>query len=152
MQLFLSIIIHLAVGFLSSFATRPNIAGWYATLNRPSFAPPNYLFGPVWTVLYILMAISCYLVYKAAVSKAQKNKALRVYAIQLLLNFAWSFIFFYFKQIGLAAIEIVIMLTAIGYTIYLFRAINKWAAYLLLPYFIWVSFATVLNMAYWQLN
>jgi tryptophan-rich sensory protein len=150
-RLIISVAIPLIVGGISGYATSSNISSWYAYLNKPSFNPPNYLFGPVWTVLYLLMGVSLYLVWTSPEGK-QKTTALLVFTFQLLLNFAWSFIFFYFHETGLALVEIIVLWMSILLMIVLFFRINRTAAYLQIPYFLWVSFATVLNASIWHLN
>ena len=139
------------IGSISGLANAGNITEWYATLNKPSFNPPNYLFGPVWTVLYILMGISLYLILQSPKTDA-RNTALIIFAFQLVLNFGWSFLFFYFKWPGIAFIEIMIMWIAIIMMILTFYRISSLAAYLQVPYLLWVSFASVLNGAIWYLN
>ena len=151
MKLFISIMIPLVIGFTSGFFTASGVNEWYTTLNRPSFNPPNWLFGPVWTTLYILMGISLYLVWKQPASDA-RNAAIWIFALQLTLNFFWSIIFFYWHQIGIALIEIIVLWVLILLMIYRFYHINPTAAWLNIPYLLWVSFATVLNAAYWKLN
>ncbi len=120
----ISITIPLVVGAVSGYATSSNIASWYAYLNKPSFNPPNYLFGPVWTVLYLLMGVSLYLIWISPEGK-QKTKALMVFTFQLLLNFAWSFIFFSFHETGLALVEIIVLWMSIVLMIVLFFRINR---------------------------
>jgi len=151
MKLFISIMIPLVIGFISGFFTASGVNEWYTTLNRPSFNPPNWLFGPVWTTLYILMGISLYLVWKQPASDT-RNSAIWIFALQLTLNFFWSIIFFYWHQIGIALIEIIVLWGLILLMIYRFYHINPTAAWLNIPYLLWVSFATVLNAAYWKLN
>lgn len=151
MKLLISIMIPLVIGFTSGFFTASGVNEWYTTLNRPSFNPPNWLFGPVWTTLYILMGISLYLVWKQPVSEA-RNSAIWIFALQLTLNFFWSIIFFYWHQIGIALIEIIVLWGLILLMIYRFYHINPTAAWLNIPYIMWVSFATILNAAYWKLN
>ncbi|MBC7912683.1 MAG: tryptophan-rich sensory protein [Pyrinomonadaceae bacterium] len=141
----------LMVGGIAGYATSASIGSWYSTLHKPFFNPPNWLFGPVWTCLYILMGISLYIIWKSPAT-ATRTKALRVFLIQLTLNFAWSFIFFYFHETGWALIEIVMMWVSILIMILTFYRINKIAAYLQVPYLLWVSFATVLNASIWYLN
>ncbi|MBK7666471.1 MAG: tryptophan-rich sensory protein [Sphingobacteriaceae bacterium] len=123
---------------------------WYSTLSKPSFNPPNYLFGPVWTTLYILMGISFYLVYQA--SQRKKGKVIFIFITQLVLNFFWSIIFFAWQQPGFAAIEIIAMWLSIAYMIYVYYPIHKVASLLQIPYLLWVSFATVLNISIFLLN
>lgn len=149
--LIICVLIPLAVGGISGFATKNGLNPWYAGLIKPSFNPPNYLFAPVWTSLYIMMGIALFLVWKNPVSENRK-KSIRIFGIQLALNFLWSFLFFYFNTLGLALIEIGIMWLSISITIYYFYKENKNAAYLLIPYLLWVSFASVLNGSIWYLN
>lgn len=124
---------------------------WFRGLVRPSFAPPDWLFGPVWTVLYSMMAISAWLVWKAS-GFAKARTALIVFGIQLLLNATWSGLFFGRHRPDLAFAEIIILWIAIVTTIKMFRPHSKTAAYMLLPYLAWVSFASVLNFGFWSLN
>lgn len=151
LKLVLFILIPLVVGGLSGFFTAKNIPLWYSTLNKPSFNPPNYLFGPVWTTLYILMGISFYLVYQAS-RKDERKKVVFVFITQLVLNFFWSIIFFSWQQPGFAAIEIIAMWLSIAYMIYVYYPIHKTASLLQVPYLLWVSFATVLNISIFLLN
>lgn len=124
---------------------------WFASLNRPGFAPPNWLFGPVWTVLYLMIAVSGWMVWKspAAVSK---TAAFMAFVFQLLLNAAWSAIFFGLHNPGWALVEIGFLWLAILWTIVLFRRHSRTASMLLVPYLAWVSFAAVLNYGFWSLN
>jgi tryptophan-rich sensory protein len=141
----------LLIGGLAGFATSSSINGWYVTINKPSFNPPNYLFGPVWTTLYILMGVSLYLILQSDSSELRK-KAITIFSIQLFLNFFWSFIFFNFQMLGLAFAEIILMWISILTMIIVFYKINKTAAFLQIPYLLWVSFASVLNGSIWYLN
>ncbi|MES2567873.1 MAG: TspO/MBR family protein [Bacteroidota bacterium] len=150
-KLSLCILLPLLVGAVGGFATTSSIQDWYLGLNKPTFNPPNYLFGPVWTTLYILMGISFYLIIEAPASQIRK-KAVGIFIIQLFLNFWWSFIFFKYHLLGLALVEIITMWLTIAAMIYVFQKINKTAAYLQIPYLLWVSFASVLNGAIWYLN
>jgi tryptophan-rich sensory protein len=147
-KLIISIAICLLVGFTSSFFTTASISTWYKDLNKPSFNPPNYLFGPVWTILYLLMGISLYLVWNNSTDKV----AIVFFIIQLALNFLWSFLFFQLKNPLLALIEILVLLAFIIATTIKFYPISKTAAYLLIPYILWVSFATILNFSIYWLN
>ncbi len=139
------------VGSLPSFFTMDSINGWYKTANKPSFNPPNYLFGPVWTILFTLMGIGLYLILQTPPS-LQRKKAITIFGIQLFLNVIWSFLFFTFQQLGLALVEIIIMWIFILLTIIHFYKLNKTAALLQIPYILWVSFATILNASIWYLN
>jgi tryptophan-rich sensory protein len=139
------------VGSISGIASTENIPEWYAFLNKPSFNPPDYVFGPVWSILYILMGLSLFMVWKSSAG-THRNKALLIFGLQLLLNFAWSFIFFYFRQPGYAFIEIVLLWISILTMILVFYPISKTAALLQVPLLLWVSFASVLNGMIWWLN
>ncbi|MBD8489601.1 tryptophan-rich sensory protein [Echinicola sp. CAU 1574] len=139
------------IGSISGLANIGNIETWYAGLEKPSFNPPNSIFAPVWTTLYGLMGVGLYLIWYAPQSKA-RSQGVKVFFIQLSFNFCWSFIFFYFHQPGLAAIEIVLLWGLIVYMINRFYQVSKVAAYLQVPYLLWVSFATVLNISIWWLN
>ncbi len=151
LKLFLCILIPLAIGAISGIATSSGLNDWYMTLNKPVFNPPGYIFGPVWTVLYILMGVSLYLIWQSPVSE-QRTRAIALFAIQLFLNFWWSFFFFKFQLLGVAFLEIILIWMSIVAMIYAFYRIHKPAAYLQIPYLLWVSFASVLNGAIWWLN
>lgn len=150
-KLVVALLLPLSVGAVAGMFTSEAVPTWYATLNRPSFNPPNWIFGPVWTTLYILLGISFFLIWKENPSK-QRNLAINVFSIQMLLNFAWSFIFFYFNMIGLALFEIILLWISIVGMIYIFYKMKPISAYLNIPYLIWVSFATILNTGYYILN
>lgn len=128
------------------------IPGWYSTLNKPSFAPPNWVFGPAWTLLYLLMGISFYLIWKQGLKKAKAKTAAKVFLAQLALNFLWSPLFFGLRSPGLGLIDILAMWILIVVTIRRFYPLSKPASYLLLPYLFWVTFATLLNLAILVLN
>ena len=145
------LLLPLAIGGISGYATASGITDWYAHLNKPSFNPPNYLFGPVWTFLYLLMGVSLFIVWRSPAGP-DRTQALRIFAVQLTLNFLWSFLFFRFNLPGLALLEIIMIWISILTMILLFGRISKPAAYLQIPYLLWVSFATVLNGAIWYLN
>lgn len=147
----------LLVGFIGSLATFPAIPGWYASLVKPSFSPPNFLFGPVWTILYIMMGISLALIWvrdgKGKKGQAgKKGEAIAFFIFQLILNSLWSILFFGFKSPGLALIEIVALWFSILLTMVKFFSISKTAGWLLAPYLAWVSFASILNFAIFRLN
>jgi len=146
-----SLAIPLVVGTIGSLATLPNITSWYSYLNKPSFNPPNWLFGPVWTFLYLLMGVSLYLLWIQP-SKKNKTKAFTLFGLQLTLNLLWSLVFFGLHSIIGGGIIIVALLVAIIVTMRLFWEFSKVASLLLLPYLLWVSFATVLNGAIFALN
>jgi tryptophan-rich sensory protein len=147
----LAVLFTLVFGGLGGIVTSNEITNWYAGLHKPSFNPPNYLFGPVWTLLYFLMGISLYLIWKQLPSPS-KTKSIILFFIQFGLNFCWSFIFFKFHKPGFAFAEIILMWIFILLTILSFSKLNKTAAWLLVPYIAWVSFATLLNYSIWQLN
>jgi translocator protein len=150
-KLVVSIGLPLAVGAIAGMYTSAAVPEWYANLNRPSFNPPGWVFGPVWTVLYILMGISLFLIWKEEPGQA-RNWAIGVFFVQLALNFAWSFIFFYSKMIGPALLEIIVLWITIVIMLLLFYRIRPLAAYINIPYLLWVSFATALNASYYLLN
>ncbi len=140
-----------AVAGLGSFATTPEIRGWYRGLQKPAWTPPNWLFGPVWTLLYAAMAVAAWLIWKRA-GWSEAGTALTLFFIQLGLNLAWSFIFFKFHQTGAALADIVFLWIAIAATIIKFAEISNPAAILLVPYLIWVTYASALNLAIWRMN
>lgn len=144
--------IPLFIGFLGSMLTLDSVKTWYTTINKPSFNPPNAVFGPVWTVLYILMGISFYLVWKKRKTAMGYSWAAGIYFLQLLLNLMWSFLFFYQHQIGFALIEIGLLLLTIIINAFLFFRIDKTAGWLFLPYILWVSFASYLTYSISLLN
>jgi translocator protein len=150
-KLVVSLILPLGVGAIAGIFTAEAIPEWYGSLNQPSFSPPNWVFGPVWTVLYILLGISLFLIWKLDSGK-ERNLAIFVFLLQLLLNFGWSFIFFYFKMIGFALFDIILLWMSIVIMLFLFYKIKPMAAYINIPYFLWVTFATLLNSAYYFLN
>jgi tryptophan-rich sensory protein len=151
LKLLAAVALPLIVGGVSGFATAGAIPGWYANLNKPFFNPPNWIFGPVWTLLYILMGVSFYLIWTGE-AHALKNKAMLLFGVQLFLNFWWSIIFFYFQRMDIALVEILLMWASILWMILLFKEIKPVAGYLQIPYLCWVSFATLLNASLWWLN
>jgi tryptophan-rich sensory protein len=143
----------MSVGYFSGLITRSAITTWYPTLIKPIFNPPNWIFAPVWSLLYVLMGLAAGLVWtKMDHEKEMVKKALLFFAIQLALNSLWSVLFFGLKNPLLALIEIVILLLMIYETYLKFAKINRMASFLLIPYLAWVSFATVLNASIWWLN
>lgn len=151
LKLLTSLILPSGVGAIAGMFTADAIPGWYASLIRPSFNPPNWVFGPVWTCLYLILGISLFLIWKQNASR-DRNLAIFVFLIQLTLNFSWSFIFFYFNLIGLALLEIILLWISIVLMILRFYKIKPMAAYINIPYLLWVSFASILNAAYYFLN
>jgi benzodiazapine receptor len=150
-KLVISLIICQLAGFIGSLFTAPAIPIWYASLKKPSFTPPSWLFSPVWIFLFVLMGLTLYILWKAY-SKKEARIALLFFTLQLILNMLWSVIFFGLKSPMWAFIEILILWLAIFLTIWKSLKISKAAGYLLLPYIIWVSFAAILNYSIWKLN
>lgn len=134
-------------GVIGAFITASSVNSWYVDLIKPDFNPPNWLFAPVWISLFFLMGVASYLVYQKG-----NNKALKIYLVHLVFNSLWSILFFGMQSPVLAFIDILILLGLIIYLIKAFYFTNKIAGLLLLPYLLWVSFATVLNFTIWQLN
>ena len=151
-SLIVCVLICLAVGGLAAFATQSSVTTWFPTLNKPFFNPPSWLFGPVWTTLYILMGVALWLVWNAPETHPQRKNGIIIFAIQLIFNFLWSFLFFGMKNPLFALFDIVLMLITITLTIIIFRKINTKTTPLLVPYLAWVSFATLLNVSIWWLN
>ena len=143
----------LVIGYLSGMMTRESITTWYPTLVKPIFNPPNWVFAPVWTILYIMMGVAGGIVWTKIESDEENvKKAFKFFLIQLGLNALWSFIFFYLHNPLLALIEIVILQLMIFETYSQFKKIDKTAGYLFIPYLAWVSFAMILNFSIWWLN
>ena len=149
--LLICLLLPLLIGGISGYATASGIQNWYVTLHKPSFNPPNYLFGPVWTFLYLIMGISLFMIWNSGKGK-NRTSALTIFIIQLMLNFLWSFLFFKFQLIGVALLEILLIWISIVWMIMAFNRVNKYAAYIQVPYLLWVSFAAMLNGAIWLLN
>jgi tryptophan-rich sensory protein len=141
----------LAVSALGGWVTTQSVDTWYRTLQKPSFNPPDWLFAPVWTLLYVLIAVAGWRVWRGHGLRAVRGP-MAAYALQLGLNCAWSFLFFGGRMIGAALIDITLLFVAIVVTAALFRPIDRIAAWLLAPYGAWVAFASVLNLAIWRLN
>ncbi len=151
-KLLISIIVCQAAGFIGSIFTTPNIPTWYATLRKPSFTPPNWLFAPVWTILFLLMGISVYLVWRYGLSNSQVRIALLIFIVQLVVNILWSLVFFGLKAPLAGFFVIIALWLLILLTIIHFSNISITAGILLIPYILWVSFASVLNFMLWRLN
>jgi benzodiazapine receptor len=148
--LVVSVGICLLVGAIGGWVTATSVKTWYPALAKPPFNPPDWVFGPTWTVLYVLMGIAAWRVWRAGGGRA--GAALALFAVQLAANLAWSVVFFGLQQIGAAVAVIVVLEAAIVATIVSFRRIDRLAAALLVPYVLWVAFATLLNVAIWRLN
>ena len=142
----------LAVGFVSGMSTADGVRTWYQDIAKPSFNPPDRVFGPVWTTLYISMGVAAFLVWRSGPGQSEVRRALAWFVAQLIANGAWSLIFFGMRNPGLAFVEIVVLLGMIIVTTRLFWLRSRVAGALMLPYVAWVSFATILNFSIWRLN
>lgn len=143
------IVLSEGAGVVGSLFTSPNIPTWYATLTRPPIAPPNWIFAPVWTILFLLMGVAAYLVWR---SGSRTQLALRIFGLQLALNVLWSILFFGLQSPGAAFIEIIFLWLSIVWTMYAFAKHSTFAAWLLSPHLAWVTFAGTLNYFIWTLN
>jgi len=152
LKITISVIICLTIGGLSGFATSGSINSWYVGINKPIFNPPGWIFGPVWTVLYTLMGVSAGVIWNQGTDQKRVKTALSVFGIHLLLNGAWSLIFFGLQQPMWAFFEIIILFISILYFTNLFYRIKPIAGWIQVPYILWVSFASVLNGAIAWLN
>jgi len=152
LKLVVSLLLPQLAGAIGTIFTFKAISSWYQFLNKPSFSPPNWLFGPVWTTLYILMGISSFLIWQEKEKNEKAGRILKIYFLHFFLNALWSILFFGLKNILLGFLEIIILWLVIGYLLISFYKIKKIAALLWLPYFLWVSFATILNFAILKLN
>jgi len=152
LKLISAIVICQGAGLIGSIFTSQSVSTWYLTLQKPSFNPPGWVFGPVWTLLFLLMGIALYLVWNAKTTGKTKNMAYLFFGIQYVLNIAWSYFFFYLQNPLAGFIEILILWLFILLTIIYFYKISKPAAYLLIPYLLWVSFAAFLNYNLMILN
>lgn len=140
-----------SVGIIAGVITSSSVKSWYSTLVKPSFTPPSIIFGPVWTVLYLLMGVSAFLIWNKR-KKFNTKTAMLAFSFQLLLNFCWSLIFFGLANPLLAFVEIILLWFIIIYMVFTFYRIDKNAAYLQIPYVLWVSFALMLNLYIVLLN
>ncbi len=145
------VLLCLAVAGLGGLATSSSVDTWYPTLVKPRFNPPDWIFGPVWTVLYLLMAIAAWRVWRLPPSRP-RSVALAAFGLQLALNLGWSVLFFGLQSPGAALVEIVLLLGAIAWTTRLFLRQDRVAGFLFVPYLLWVAFASVLNASIWLLN
>ncbi|NBS67565.1 tryptophan-rich sensory protein [bacterium] len=152
LALFLWIMTCQLAGIIGSAFSLSAIPTWYETLTKPFLTPPGWVFGPVWTTLYVLMGCAAFFIWKKARKTSRGKIALVIFGLQLALNTLWSILFFGAQNIAAALAEIVILWMAIATTIILFWRISKTAAWLLVPYLLWVSFATYLTYAFWTLN
>ena len=145
------LVICLGISALGGLITATSVGSWYQALERPPFNPPDWVFAPVWSILYIMMAVAAWRVWRTAGFES-RGKALAVFAVQLGLNLLWSFLFFGLQRIDLALIEILILLAVIIVNTVLFWRIDRLAGMLFVPYVLWVGFATMLNASLWWLN
>lgn len=143
----------LTVGYLSSIVTQESIETWYPTIKKPSFNPPNWIFAPVWTMLFVLMGIAAGLVWdKYDENKELVKKGMLFFGIQLFFNALWSYLFFGLHNLLLASIEIILLLLLIFETYLIFKKLDKKISFLLIPYMLWVGFATILTITIYILN
>ena len=141
----------LAISAAGGWVTAQSVGTWFRALEKPSFNPPDWVFAPVWSTLYILIAVSGWRVWRLRGLTGAPG-AMAAYATQLALNLGWSFLFFGAREIGLAFVEVLLLLAAIAVNAVLFWRIDRVAGWLLAPYFVWVGFASLLNFALWRLN
>ncbi len=147
-----SILLCQLAGVVGSFFTRPAIAGWYATLRKPLFTPPDWVFAPVWITLYSIMGVAAYLVWRKGFAEKQVRRSLILFAGQLVLNALWSWVFFGLRSPLAGFIEISLLSVVLIFTIQRFFKISRVAGAMLIPYFFWVAFASGLNLSIWVLN
>jgi tryptophan-rich sensory protein len=147
-----SLAITFVAGWLGSFLTTPSIKTWYVNINRTGLVPPDYLFAPIWIILFCLMAISLYMIWSGRGKKKARTQATQLFLCQLMANVIWSGIFFGLHNIGLAFIEIIFLLILITYCMLAYYRLNKVAGWLIFPYFLWVSFAITVNFSLWLAN
>ena len=152
LKLVVSILVCQVAGVIGGLFTASSVNTWYATLNKPSFNPPNWLFSPVWITLYFLMGVALFLVWRQGLRTEGVKAAILVFGAQLVLNTLWSVLFFGLQRPLLAFVEIVILWVLILVTLFKFKRFSKLAGILLVPYLLWVSFAAILNFFLWHLN
>jgi len=151
-KLILSIVICQLAGIIGTVFTADSIPGWYAGLTKPDFNPPNWIFGPVWILLYLMMGVSLFLVWREDLKNAVVKKAFYIFMVQLLFNTLWSIVFFGFQSISGGLVIIIVLWLLIIYTIINFLKISRTSGILLLPYLLWVTFASILNFFIFKLN
>lgn len=152
LKLIISIVICQLAGIIGAFFTTDSIPTWYNSLNKPEFNPPNWLFGPVWTILYLLMGISLFIIWKEDLKNKNVKNAFAIFIVQLIVNLLWSVVFFGMHSISGGLIVIIVLLVMIIITIVKFKKISFTASILLIPYLLWVCFATILNFYFYKLN
>ena len=151
-KLVVSIVVCQCAGIIGSVFTTPAIPTWYATLQKPVFTPPNWLFAPAWITLYLLMGIAAFFIWRIGLDNRRVRTALIIFLVQLVLNSLWSVVFFGMQSPLYGVIVIIVLWLAILLTILIFARLSKLAAWLLVPYILWVSFASALNISIWILN
>jgi tryptophan-rich sensory protein len=151
-KLLIALILPQIAGVIGSLFTMPATQTWYMNINKPWFTPPNWLFGPVWITLFVLMGVALWLVWRQPKESPNKNFALFLFAMQLILNTFWSIIFFGWGQFGLAFLEIIVLWIMVFATALVFAKQSKWAGALLIPYILWLTLASALNYQIWTLN
>jgi tryptophan-rich sensory protein len=151
-KLVISLVLPQVAAGVGAYFTITGTGSWYRNIRKPSWNPPSWVFGPTWTLLYVLMGISLFLVWKGEEGVKKRDGAIVAWAVQLVLNLFWTIIFFNLHEIGWALVEIAALWVAIVVTIVLFSRVNKTAAMLLVPYLGWVTFAGILTYAIWKLN
>lgn len=152
LKLVISVVVAEGAGLIGAIFTTPAISSWYVFLHKPQLAPPNWVFAPVWTLLFLLMGTAAFLIWKKGLERRDVKIALGIFIGQLALNTLWSIIFFGLHNPGAALVEIILLWLAIVVAIIAFTKISKPAAWLLVPYILWVSFAAYLNYSIWLLN
>ena len=151
-RLVVSLVVPLAVGWIGGAGTARSLNDWYPTLRKPSWNPPNWVFAPVWTLLFLAMGVAVYRVWGIGLGEPMVQMALILFGVQLVLNFLWSLCFFGLRSPGLALVEIVFLWLAVVATAVTMGRLDAVAGWLLVPYVAWVSFAAILNAAVWRLN
>ena len=147
-----SILIPLVIGYIGAIVTLPQISTWYSSLSKPWWSPPNWLFGPIWTTLYLLMGVALFLVWREGLHRQDVRFAILIFSVQLAINLLWSVVFFSFHALFGSFILVMLLWLAILANIIAFLIISKWAGLLLVPYIIWVSIASYLNYSVYLLN
>lgn len=139
-------------GFIAGYATQSSVQTWYPTLNKPWFTPPDWVFAPVWTMLYALMGVGAFVVWRRRVGQSVRRMALGLFVVQLLINVVWSITFFGMQSIGGGLFVILLLDVALFCTLWAFGLVSRLAAVLLVPYLAWTAYATALNAAIWWMN
>lgn len=151
-KIFIGVVICLGIGFVGSIATQTSVDNWYTTLNKPGFNPPSWLFAPVWTLLYILMGVAAGMVWSRGFHHIWVKTALYHFGFQLVLNASWSIAFFGYQSPLVAMLIIIALIVLVLITFKWFKVVNTTAAYLLIPYILWIVYAAALNFEIWRLN